>query len=203
MVARRALLLAGVIGGVGLACPAFAQTVPETRHVRGTISSLRGGHLTVRTGSGQDVTVLMSRNTKVASVSRSSLSAVKKGDFIGTAATGPDNHLVAREVTVFPPALRGTNEGHYPWDLGSQSTMTNATVTAEVTQNDGHSLTLAYKGGQSTVVVPPSAPVVAIGPGDRALLQRGAKVFVIAGDQNGTLNARVVVVGKDGLMPPM
>lgn len=34
----------------------------------------------------------------------------------------------ALEVVVFPEAARGTGEGHRPWDLLPQSTMTNATV---------------------------------------------------------------------------
>jgi len=40
----------------------------------------------------------------------------------------PDGSLNAVEVHIFPESMRGTGEGHYPWDLRPQSTMTNANV---------------------------------------------------------------------------
>lgn len=130
-----------------LSVPAFAQT----KHVRGTVDSLDGNTLTVTEAGGHEVTIKLAPNWKVTAVTRSSLSAITKGTFIGTATTGPDDHLVAREILVLPPALKGAGEGHYPWDLGSQSMMTNATVTGDVTQAGEHELTLSYKGGESKV----------------------------------------------------
>ena len=50
----------------------------------------------------------------------------------------------ALEVHIFPEAMRGTGEGHYPWDLRPQSTMTNANVEQVVTAVDGQTLTLKY-----------------------------------------------------------
>jgi hypothetical protein len=38
--------------------------------------------------------------------------------------------LGAMAVTLFPQAMRGTGEGHRPFDFMPQSTMTNATVDA-------------------------------------------------------------------------
>jgi hypothetical protein len=34
----------------------------------------------------------------------------------------------AIEVLIFPPAMKGTSEGRYPWDLKPKSTMTNGTI---------------------------------------------------------------------------
>jgi hypothetical protein len=150
-----------------------------------------------------DQTVILAPNWSAIAVVPSDLSAMTPGSFIGTAANGPDDNLVAREVVVFPPAMKGTGEGHYPWDLGPQSTMTNATVDAEVTQANGRELTLSYKGGQSKVTVPPDVPVVTFGPGDRTMVKPGARVFIPAKMENGALSATRVLVGKDGLMPPM
>ena len=57
------------------------------------------------------------------------LADIKKGSYIGTAAMPQaDGTQTALEVLVFPEAARGTGEGHFPWDLEPQSTMTNATV---------------------------------------------------------------------------
>ena len=82
----------------------------------------------------------------------------------------------------------------------SPSTMTNATV-AKVA---GRKLTLKYKDGEKSVVVPPDATVVKLGPGDRSQLKPGVHLFAIASRQaDGTLRAERVTIGKDGVVPPM
>ncbi len=191
------LILAGLCAA---ATPALAQGV---QRIRGTVQSIGGNQLVVKSTSGAETTVTLAPKWSATAVVPSSLSAIKPGTFIGTAATGPDDKLVAREVLVFPPALKGSGEGHYPWDLGPQSTMTNATVDGEVAQANGRELTLSYKGGQSKVMVPPDVPVVTFGPGERSMVTPGAKVFVPAKSDNGALTASRVLVGKDGLTPPM
>jgi len=194
-------LLGLILAGLCVAAsPALAQSA---QRIRGTVESISGDHLVVKSASGAETTVTLAPNWAVTAVVPSSLSEIKPGTFIGTAATGPDDKLVAREVLVFPPALKGSGEGHYAWDLGPQSTMTNATVDGDVTQADGQELTLSYKGGQSKVMVPPGIPVVTFGPGDRSMVTPGAKVFIPAKGENGALTASRVLVGKDGLTPPM
>ncbi len=56
--------------------------------------------------------------------------------------------------------------------------MTNATVAQVVATPQGRSMTLKYKDGEKTVVVPDGVPIVTFKPGDRALLVAGAKVIV-------------------------
>lgn len=188
-----------VAGACALSIPAIAQT----KHVRGTVASLSGDALTVTEAGGQEVAIKLAPDWQVIAVIPSSLSAVTQGTFIGAATTGPDDHLVAREILVLPAAMKGVGEGHYPWDLGSQSMMTNATVTGDVAQSGEHELTLSYKGGESKVTVPPNTPIVTLGPGDRSMVTAGAKVFITPKAENGTLTAKNVLVGKDGLQPPM
>ncbi|MEO8713618.1 MAG: hypothetical protein ABI369_01250 [Acetobacteraceae bacterium] len=190
------LLLAGLCAA---ALPAFAQS----KHVRGTVESLSGDDLMVKSSDGQSVTVKLAPDWAATAVVPSELAAIKQGTFVGIATSGPEDHLVAKEVLVFPPAMKGAGEGHYAWDLGSQSMMTNATVDGELTQSNGRELTLSYKGGQSKVTVPPEVPVVTFGPGDRSMVKPGAKVFITPKADNGTLTASRVLVGKDGLTPPM
>ncbi|WP_252721386.1 hypothetical protein, partial [Acinetobacter baumannii] len=63
-------------------------------------------------------TIRLADTATVGALRRMELSAIAPGSFIGTAAEpGPDGQLQALEVLVFPEALRGTGEGHYPWDL--------------------------------------------------------------------------------------
>src|SRR5262245_1012794 len=70
---------------------------------------------------------------------------IKQGSFLGVMAMPrADGSQSALEVQIFPEAMRGTGEGHYPWDLRPQSTMTNANVEQVVTAVDGQTLTLKY-----------------------------------------------------------
>jgi hypothetical protein len=116
-----------------------------------------------------------------------------------------DGSLVSLEVLVFPESMRGSGEGHYPWDLQPGSMMTNATV-AEVGSAGakGRRVTLRYKDGEKSIVVPEDVPIVTFEPGERSMLVPGAHVLLTATRQpDGTLTAARVAVGKDGLVPPM
>ena len=82
--------------------------------------------------------------------------------------------------------------------------MTNATVAEVVAIEQGRRMTLKYKEGEKTVIVPPEAPIVTFEPGERAMLVSGAHILVTATRQpDGTLTVAGVAVGKDGLVPPM
>lgn len=181
-----------------------ASALAETSRIRGTVVSLDGTALHVKDAGGRDVAVTLSPSYAVTALVPAKLSDVKPGDFIGAAADmQADGMLVAREVHIFPEAMRGAGEGHRAFDLGPKSTMTNGTVGNEVSGKDGDTLTVAYKGGERTITVPAYAPVVSFAPGDRAMLMPGAHVIVQAQGGEGGLKAERVTVGKDGLVPPM
>ena len=131
--------------------------------------------------------------------------AIAPGSYVGTAAMpGPDGKLRALEVQVFPEAARGTGEGHGPWDLGAR---------AHDDQRDrrpGSSpgskrrrMTLRYKDGEKTIVVPDGVPMVTFKPGDRSLLVPGAKVIVFAQIRNDQPTALRALAGRNGFTPPM
>jgi len=181
---------------------ALAQTPVR---VRGAVEALDGNVLTVKSRDGGDVAIKLADNYAVASVVPIELAAIKPGSFIGTAAmTQSDGRLVALEVLVFPEAMRGTGEGHYPWDLQPESTMTNATVATLADTPKGRELSLTFKGGTNMVTVPKGAPIVTFEPGDKSMLKPGAKIFAVTQKQpDGSLTAARVNVGKNGLTPPM
>jgi hypothetical protein len=181
---------------------AAAQT--PTR-IRGTIERASEQALTIKSRNGQTVTVTLTPDFSVVVVSKASLGDIKSGSFVGAAALPrPDGTFKAQEVVVFPEDMRGSSEGHYRWDLSPGSTMTNATVDAMVSGNDGTALTLKHKDGEVKVVVPLDTPIVTLGPGDKSLLVPGAGVFVPASRAaDGAISAGRVLVGKNGLMPPM
>lgn len=182
---------------------AEAQTTAV--RVRGSVTGFDGHVLAVKTREGKDVGINLAETFTVVGVAATSMAEIKPGSFIGAAAMqGKDGRLVALEVLVFPESARGSNEGHYPWDLQPESNMTNATVAASVDGNDGKELTLTYKGGQQRILVPQGIPIVTFVPADKSLLAPGAQVFVptqLAAD--GSMSAARVLVGKDGIKPPM
>lgn len=174
--------------------------------VRGTIDSVNGSTLNVTARDGAKVTVKLANNATVVGVAKASLSDVKQGGFVGiTAMPQPDGTQKAVEIHIFPEAMRGTGEGHRPWDLMPNSTMTNATVDSEVAISDGQKLVLKYKDGEKTFIVPADAAVVTFVPSSAAALTPGAKIFVVAGAKqaDGTVLAPRVNVGLNGITPPM
>lgn len=184
---------------------AIAQQPPTPTRVRGTIEAVDGDVLAVKSRGGEDVRLHMTGDVNVVGITRIALSDIKVGSFIGTTTVpGADGSQNAVEVHVFPENMRGTGEGSRPYDLRPNSTMTNATVADSVVGNDGHTLTIKYRGGEKKVVVSPETPVVTYVPADKSDLKPGAKVIAFMKKlPDGSLETNRVSVGRDGLTPPM
>jgi hypothetical protein len=196
---RQLILLAALLVATSVQCQ------PATQRIRGDVTSLEGNVLGVRTRAGEVLNIRLADNYTVAGLVKVDRSVLVDGAYIGTASLpGADGTLSALEVLVFPDNMRGAGEGHGPWDLQPGSQMTNATIAQVVRSGDERRLTLRYKDGEKTVVVPESAPIVTFAPGERALLVPGAHIILTATRAaDGTLGATRVTVGKDGLVPPM
>jgi hypothetical protein len=187
------------------AFPALAQQ-PQPSLVRGAIQSVDGDTMTVKSREGTSVKLHMPGSVGVTGVAKTSLANIKVGSFIGaTSVPEADGTEKAVEVHVFPENMRGTGEGSRPYDLLPKSSMTNATVDrTTAAANDGQSLTLKYKNGEKKVLVGPDTPVVAFVPGTKSELKSGAQVIAFAMKRSdGSLETRRVLVGRDGLTPPM
>lgn len=187
--------------GVAEVHPAQAEEV----RLRGKVVSLNESTLRVTTREGTDAAVALKPGWKVTGVASVSLADIKPGDFVGIASlpksSGGDGAI---EVLVFPPALKGTGEGSYPWDLKPHSRMTNATVLNAVKDVDGRTLTLVYKGGEKTISVAEGVPIVTFAPATEADLKPGAAVFIPAErSSDGAIASKFVVVGANGIAPPM
>jgi hypothetical protein len=207
-IARRSLPgLAAVafvaIGAVAIVAPSWAQA-PNAVRARATIDSAAGDNVTLTTRAGDKMTVELTPSTTVVEIVPIKLEDIKPGSFIGAAAMPqPDGSQKALEVHVFPESMRGTGEGHRPFDLQPQSTMTNGTV-GSVTGTTGRTLKVTYQGGEKTIDVPPGTPVVTYEPGTRALLTAGAHVILMGTKaEDGKITATRISVGKNGMVPPM
>jgi hypothetical protein len=193
MIAGLALVLAGT---------ALAQQPPV--RVRGTIEQVDGNTLSIRARDGTPLKLVLADNAVVVGIMRRTLDDIKKGEFVGSAATSNgDGTWTALEVHMFPESMRGTGEGHRPWEA-PRSSMTNATVIDKVRAMDGHTMTLQYKGGEQKIVVTDKTPIVGYEPGNRGDLKPGKAIFVANATkaEDGTLRAPRINVEKTA-PPPM
>jgi hypothetical protein len=180
---------------------AMAQQA-QTQRVMGTITSVEGKTLAVKTRDG-DVKVNVTDNVAVFGVVKAAISNVKPGAYVGVGAMPqPDGSQKAIRVMIFSEVQRGTGEGHRPW-VQPGSTMTNATVDTTVAGVDGQVLTVKYKGGEKKIVIPPDLAIQMYVVGDKAELKPGANILIVSASKkpDGTLEAGRVNVGRDGVVP--
>jgi hypothetical protein len=188
------------VAGALLLASAVASAQTPMR-IRGTITSLEGDVLSVKTRQGQDVKINLAPNYTVSAAKAVTLADFGPGAYVGsTAKRNASGQLVASEVHRLPPQAAA---GHTPWDSAPGDTMTNANVAKIVKTGGGNELTLEYKDGSQKILVPDGTPIVDFVPGDKSLLIPGAAVFVgasVAAD--GKISAGRVAVSKDGVKPP-
>lgn len=204
MPTRRALshLLAGTALACALVSLAWAAETP--RHVRGTIASLRDSALTIEKTRGGSETITVSDGTGIFLVKETTLAAIKPNQFVGITSVDENGKQVAREVHVFADDLRGLGEGHYPWDMeGNPNMMTNANIAKVETVGGDRVLRLNYAGGEQMISVPDNAAVVSFEKTTADQLAPGRKVFIIMKPQAEGPLAAAVVVGANGVKPPM
>ncbi len=199
------MLSASLLTATLLSTVALAQQ-PQPTRIRGTIESVDGANLTVKTRDGEERKVHLTDAATVTGITKTTLSEIKPGSYIGvTGQPQPDGTQKAIAIHIFPEAMRGAGEGFRPWDLRPNSTMTNATVDQKVAATDGQTLTVKYKDGEKKVTVGPDTPIVTFVPSTKAELKAGAKVIIMGADKkpDGSYETARVNVGLDGLTPPM
>ncbi|WP_292177724.1 hypothetical protein [Mesorhizobium sp.] len=200
-----ALGLSSISSMAALATPAHADDKKSVQlHVRGSIVNFGETTLKVKTREGETVDVALSDGWKLASVANAKVTDIKPGDFVGIASMPKDGGGDgALEVLIFPPAMKGAGEGSYGWDLKPDSSMTNATVADAVKGVDGRTVTVTYHGKEKKIAIPDGTPVVTIAPATSDDLVPGAVVFIAAEKGATAPIAHQVIVGKNGVVPPM
>lgn len=198
----RRLVLATVACAALAPAAGLAQQQRNVR-LRGTIEALPEGKLVLRERGGQRTELALSPSYTVTEVFPISLADIKPGSFVGVGGLPqPDGSQRAIAVLLFPEDMRGTGEGHHPFDFLPQSTMTNATVADVAAIANGQRLELKYKDGAKTIVVPPEAPIVSLRPGDCSMVVVGAPVAVNVQEINGQPTVVRVNAGRNGFAPP-
>ncbi|MDB6013471.1 MAG: hypothetical protein JWL65_5721 [Gammaproteobacteria bacterium] len=161
--------------------PAFAETPAQApARIRGTITAIEHGSVTVTGRDGRILTLTTGPYTTYAYVVPSSLDAIKVKDFVGSAVKGPPSSMVAFELAIVPENMRagrislygwdplpdptarrtditatrmtnGLVSGISPWPTDLTNTkMTNGAVSAETGGAAGLTLTVTYDGGSKS-----------------------------------------------------
>lgn len=197
--------LSGFSSAVMVAAPACAESKKADQlHVRGNVVNYSGSMLKVATREGKTVDVALAEGWQVSSVASAEVTDIEPGDFVGIASLPKeDGGVGALEVLIFPPALKGAGERSYGWDLMPNSSMTNATVADAVQSVDGRTVTVSYHGKEKTISIPDGTPVVTFAPATGNDLVPGAVVFIVAETAAAGTIGHQVLVGKNGVVPPM
>jgi hypothetical protein len=205
--------------------PAFGDTAPA--RIRGTITAIGDGSMTVKEKDGRIFTLKTGPYTTYADVIPASLHEVKVNDFVGSAVKGTPNSMVAVELAIIPDNMRAGRIGFYGWDPLPDPTsvrttsetnarvsgvsletpkltdtnMTNGVVSAENATASGRTFAVTYDNGSKTlhITVPPNAPIVRYVLADRSAAAVGSTVFIKTNPGN---QAGLVTIGN-GVTPPM
>ena len=174
---------------------AMAQNV----RVRGTIVSLDGDVLSVKSRDGKDMKLNLTSDAVVAVAKKMSLSDIKDGTYVGVTSVEEGGKLVAKEVHLIPPAVPA---GHMNWDLLPGSKMTNANLAASAKMGSGNEITLKYKDGEQKILVPANTPIRGFENGTRGDLKKGETIWTNARvESDGKLVTNRVQVSKNGIKP--
>lgn len=197
-IAAACLVVVALVSGVATLASA------ETTRVRGTLAEVDASKITVARRDGGMEPIGLTAQTRFLQVSKLGIDAIEPGSYIGVAgAPQPDGTIKALGVMVFPEVARGTAEGHFPWDLQPESTMTNATVAKVEQAGSGREVVVTYKGESKKIDIVDAGNIASFAPADSAILVPGAKVTVFVDrGADGLPTARNVLVGKDGFTPP-
>jgi len=172
----------------------------QNMRVRGTVTSLDGDVLSVKTREGKDVKVQLAPDAQVVTTKKVSADEFKPGSYVGvTSVKGPDGRLLAKRVHALGPQVP---QMHGAWDGIPNSMMTNSNITNITKAGKGNELTLTNKDGEQKILVNAETEYYNFVPGTRADLKKGETIFTGARVEGDKFMTQRVAVGKDGVKPP-
>jgi len=172
----------------------------QNMRVRGTITSLDGDVLSVKTREGKDIKIQLASDAQVVTTKKVSAGEFKAGSYVGvTSVKGPDGRLLAKRVHALGPAVP---QMHGAWDGMPNSMMTNSNITNITKAGKGNELTLTNKEGEQKILVDADTEYYNFVPGTRADLKKGETIFTGARIDGDKILAQRITVSKGGVKPP-
>jgi hypothetical protein len=204
---------------LALGTPARGQKVTqpakkEPDRIRGQIDKVEDALVVVKTMDGTSVRLVLPNNLTILKLSKASFTDVDFGVYVGSISKRLDAYSpivrdsmswlhLGYELRIFNEKLRGLALGHTKWDLTDESVMTHGWV------DDLEIRVLSIKYGpteeeETDVDIPRDVPILSLSIGDQSLIKPGAHIF--AGATNGgdgSYGAVFIIVGEEGIVPPM
>ena len=207
-----AIALATIV--LASSAPARAADEPDPDHIRGRITAVEDTAILVQTREGAVVRLGLDEATTVLMLAKGSYTEVDFGVYVGAVAVKLEEFSpIIRDSAVYlhrgfelrliDDQLRGIALGHKPW------TLTKETIISHGWVDDIEDRVLSIKWGPSDydetdVEVPRDAPVHRMSLADRGQIKSGVHVFAGARKApDGKYSAVFVIVGKDGIVPPL
>ena len=186
----------------------------EPDHIRGQIAKVERSSIEVQTRDGKTVRLGLPDALTIISLAKGSFTAVDFGVYVGAVAVRLEAYSpIVRdslswlhrgfELRIIDEQLRGIALGHKNWDLTAE------TIIAHGWIDDIEGRVISIKWGpteeeETDVETPRDAPVLKMSLGDKSLIKPGAHVFAGAQkDGSGRYVAVFIIVGKDGIVPPL
>jgi hypothetical protein len=114
--------------------PVLGQTPAR---IRGTITAIDVGRITVKERDGRIVTLKSGSYTTYGNVVQSSLDAIKVNDFVGSAVKGPLSSMVAVELAIIPKNMQAGRISLYKWDPLPDPTAVHTSDMTETNMTNG------------------------------------------------------------------
>lgn len=185
---------------VSLLMLASLSAQAQMLRVRGTITSLDGDVLSVKSREGKEMKIQLAPDAQVVTTKKVKAGEFKPGSYVGvTSVKGADGHLVAKRVHALGPQVP---QMHGAWDSIPGSMMTNSSITGITKMGKGSELTLKNKDGEQKILVDAKTEYFNFVPGTRADLKPGATIFTGAKVDGDKLLSQRVAVSKNGVKPP-
>lgn len=202
---RRITLRVVTLASVIITMGQLSAQQPQQTRVRGTIETVEGNVVLVKSREGNDVRIQIGEKTGVTGLKKIGLADIEPNAFVGVAASPqPDGSQNAISIHIFPESSRGLNEGSRAYDVRPNSSMTNGAVASRIKSTDGDVLTITYKDGEKKIVVTPETSIVRFEPGEVSELRPGAKIVATVVERaDGVKEIVRVNVGRDGITPAM
>lgn len=191
-----------------------AKAEPEPDHIRGQITSVEKGAITVRSSDHKLTRIELPDTTTFISLSKGNFSSVDFGTYVGSVAVQLNEYSpIVRdsavwlhkgfELRIIDEELRGIALGHKKWSLTPDSIIAHGWV------DDIEDRVLSIKWGPSDydetdVEIARDAPVLRMSLTNKSAIQSGAQVF--AGAHKGAGNkyqAVFIFIGKDSIVPSL
>ena len=188
----RTALLFSIVFLLGVTATAgFAQAAPSAP-VSGTIVSINGTSVTLALADNTQKTVVLQASTLVVERDPAELNQIRAGDALAVTSHRSGKDLIASSINVFSKEMWNVvRKGE--WVMTTGDMMTNAMVSEYVQGVNGHTLTMKYAGGTSTIAVPDGIQIHRLVSMKPAALAAGMQIIVRGtAESNGTLKAAFI-----------